>query len=184
MHFLVFGGSQGAGFINEVFLDALSSMGEKAKRLQVIHLTGKATPTEGLSRFYKEKGISACVKPFEENMQLAWKIADVAVCRAGAATLSELVHFEVPSLLIPYPYAADAHQLKNALFMEEIGAAFCLEEKSVRTPNVRRLIEQFLDNDNDVIQTMKNSIAEFKKKQSACSLTDKVEEFLYQGENP
>ncbi len=176
--FLVFGGSQGARFINEVFIDALQAIGSKVKHLQVIHLTGKATSQEEMKKIYQDKGILACVKSFEENMQFAWALADVAICRSGAATLSELIHFEVPAILIPYPSAADNHQLKNAIFMEEMGGAFCLEEKSMCTDNLRHLIEQFVDSDNNVAHTMKGSIQEFKKKQTSISLSDVVEEFI------
>ncbi|MES2198552.1 MAG: undecaprenyldiphospho-muramoylpentapeptide beta-N-acetylglucosaminyltransferase [Chlamydiota bacterium] len=176
--FLVFGGSQGARFINEVFIDALQAMGSWVKHLQVIHLVGKSTSQEEMKKIYQDKGILACVKSFEENMQFAWALADVAVCRSGAATLSELIHFEVPAILIPYPSAADDHQLKNAIFMEEIGGAFCLEEKSICTDNLRHLIEQFVDSNNKIAETMKASIQEFKKNQASFSLSDLVEEFI------
>ncbi|MBS0627468.1 MAG: undecaprenyldiphospho-muramoylpentapeptide beta-N-acetylglucosaminyltransferase [Verrucomicrobia bacterium] len=179
---LVFGGSQGARFINEVVIDALRTMGKKAKNLQVIHLTGNAADPEEVRKAYEDKGITACVKAFEENMQFAWSLADVALCRSGAATLSELIHFGVPAILIPYPHAAEGHQLKNALFMEDVGGAFCLEEKSICTDNLRHLIEQFVDNNNRVLQTMKASIKIFKEKQASCSLSDLVEEFIQKKE--
>ena len=176
--FLVFGGSQGARFINEVFVDVLQTMGSKVKYLQVIHLTGKATSQEEMKKIYQDNGILACVKSFEENMQFAWALADVAICRSGAATLSERIHFEVPAILIPYPSAADNHQLKNAIFMEEIGGAFCLEEKSISTDNLKHLIEQFVDGTNKIAKTMRSSIQEFKKRQTFFSLSDVVEEFI------
>lgn len=180
--FLVFGGSQGARFINEVFLDVLKTMGEKTKLLQVIHLTGQKTSQEEVKKVYEDNGISACVKVFEENMQFAWALADVTICRSGAATLSELIHFEVPAILIPYPHAVDGHQLKNAFFMEDLGGAFCLEEKSISTDNLSQLVQQFLDNNNGVLQTMKASIRDFKKKQTSFSLSDLVEKFVQEKE--
>lgn len=176
--FLVFGGSQGARFINEVFVDALKTMGSRSKFFQVIHLIGKTTSLEEMQQKYQDSGIVACVKSFEENMHLAWALADVAICRSGAATLSELIHFEVPAILIPYAAASGNHQYRNAIFMEEMGGAFCLEEKSICTDNLRHLLEQFLDRDNRTAKTMKLSIEEFKKKQSSSSLSDLVEEFI------
>jgi len=176
--FLVFGGSQGAGFINEVFLDTLPVNKEKREAMQVIHLTGALTSPEETRKVYEEKGISACVKSFESNMRSAWVLADAAICRSGAATLAELIQFEVPSILIPYPHAKDGHQFKNALFMEEIGAAFCLEEKNVSTRNLGSLLEQFLDKKSTVTNTMKESVKEFKKKQNSFHFADFVAGFV------
>lgn len=104
---LVFGGSQGASFINETF--------HKAARLlsfpfQVIHLTGK----EGLELHYT---VPAIVKPFEEDMGSVYARADFAVCRCGAGTTAELIRYQIPAVVIPYPYAHD-HQRKNGEFLK------------------------------------------------------------------
>lgn len=176
--FLVFGGSQGARFINTVFIDALHKVHKQHTALQVIHLTGDKTSQEEIQNEYDKLGVVACVKHFEPNMAFAWKIADVAICRAGAATLSELIHFEVPSILIPYPYAAEQHQLKNALFLESLGGAFCLEEKQVSTDNLLSLIEPFLIRSSAIWQTMKKALQEFKEKKSKVLLCDLVHQCI------
>jgi len=172
--FLVFGGSQGARFINAVFLDALHKLRKHHLPLQVIHLTGDIASKEEIEKEYAKQGAIACVKHFEPNMAFAWKIADVAICRAGAATLSELIQFEVPSILIPYPYAAEQHQLKNALFLESLGGAFCLEEKQVSTDNLLSLLEPFLVRESPTSKTMKEALQEFKEKQSKILLCEIV----------
>ena len=176
---LVFGGSQGARSINSVFVEALKLIGDKASRLQIIHVTGKVDSVDSIAKTYLELGILACVKSFEDKMHLAWQASDVAVCRAGAATLSELVFFEVPAILIPYPHATDQHQLKNALFMsEEVGGGFCLEEDKLSQESLASLLKNLIDSKQETFIKMKNSISQFKETKEPLSLCDLVERFL------
>ena len=110
---LVFGGSQGAAFLNEV----MPQVAAKLPDTQFIHLAGNEPAANALRYPH------AHVKAFETNMPLAYAAADLVVCRAGAGTIAELIRFGVPAVLIPYPYAADDHQRHNALYLVERGAA-------------------------------------------------------------
>lgn len=122
---LVFGGSQGARFLNERIPFAL-----KKGTWQVIHLTGKNGDDADVKEKYEEAGISVCVRPFEENMERLYRAADCAICRAGASTLAELIRFEVPSILIPFPFSRDDHQTANAkFFVENIFGGRWLKQK-------------------------------------------------------
>lgn len=111
---LIFGGSQGADAINQLIKKGLDA--EQDFPAQVIHLTGNDKEVAELTNFYASRYIKACVKPFEKAMYKAWQAADIFVGRAGASTIAEAIEFEVPGLLIPYPYATDNHQEKNADF--------------------------------------------------------------------
>lgn len=117
---LVFGGSQGAKAINHFFSEAaIHYLSQNKVPFQVLHLTGERDPafSEDLSKKYDEAGINACVKEFEHQMHLAWTAADIVISRAGASTIAEQIEFEVPGILIPYPYAAEDHQEKNADYL-------------------------------------------------------------------
>ncbi len=107
---LVFGGSQGAVFLNQEFPLAAKILKKKGILFQVIHLTGK----EGTANYDQ---IPAVVKTFEEDMPLAYAASDLVVCRSGAGTIAELIRFQKPALLIPYPFAADDHQQINGRFI-------------------------------------------------------------------
>jgi UDP-N-acetylglucosamine--N-acetylmuramyl-(pentapeptide) pyrophosphoryl-undecaprenol N-acetylglucosamine transferase len=124
---LICGGSQGAKAINRLMKLCLPFIQQLS--LQVIHLTGDAEMAEILSALYAAHQIPAHVKPFEDQMQMAWGAADGFVGRAGASTIAEAIEFEVPGILIPYPYATDQHQAKNADFLvETVGSAWKLLE--------------------------------------------------------
>jgi UDP-N-acetylglucosamine--N-acetylmuramyl-(pentapeptide) pyrophosphoryl-undecaprenol N-acetylglucosamine transferase len=125
---LVFGGSQGASFINETFHKAAELL---SFPFQVIHLTGK----EGLELRYS---VPAIVKPFEEDMAQAYARADFAVCRCGAGTTAELIRYQIPAVVIPYPYAHD-HQRKNGEFLKE--GARMLDQKDATPERLAHEIE-------------------------------------------
>ncbi len=122
---LVMGGSQGSLTINRVFLEALPVLA-RARRFQVIHLTGEAEQEDVRARYARE-GIPCYVASFMDEMEQAYTAADVAVCRAGAVTVSELAAFRLPAVLIPYPYAG-AHQKENAQVLVKTGLARMTEE--------------------------------------------------------
>ncbi|HSX37519.1 MAG TPA: UDP-N-acetylglucosamine--N-acetylmuramyl-(pentapeptide) pyrophosphoryl-undecaprenol N-acetylglucosamine transferase [Chlamydiales bacterium] len=113
---LIFGGSQGASFFNEIIPKVVW---EFKKTVQVIHLTGVGQ-TEAVRSMYEKFEIQACVKPFESEMAVAYSAADIAICRSGAGTIAELIRFAVPALLIPYPFAADEHQRKNGEMLAHV----------------------------------------------------------------
>lgn len=115
---LVFGGSQGAAFINKTFCEAAKFL---SFPFQVIHLTGKEDPEISYS-------VPAVVKPFEEEMAAAYEVADLVVCRSGAGTVAELIQNRLPAILIPYPYAHD-HQRKNGEYLKE-GARILLQKEA------------------------------------------------------
>jgi UDP-N-acetylglucosamine--N-acetylmuramyl-(pentapeptide) pyrophosphoryl-undecaprenol N-acetylglucosamine transferase len=121
---LVFGGSQGAAFINGAFCQAAVLLKAKGLSFDVIHLTGR--DEEVVARFYAEHGIDATVKNFENDMDSAYTVSDIAVCRCGAGTVAELIGHKLPAVLIPYPYAHD-HQRKNGEFL---GARMILQREA------------------------------------------------------
>ena len=91
-------------------------------RVRFVHQTGAADYEEVRSA-YEAQGVAAEVSPFITDMPRAFAEADLIVCRAGASALAELAAAGKASILVPYPFAADQHQLRNAQAMEAAGAA-------------------------------------------------------------
>lgn len=121
---LVFGGSQGAAVINQAMLKIEGTF-------QVLHFCGKNQSAEAIAKSYQSRKIPCYVKPFEDQMRTAWRAADLVISRAGGATLAELLEYEVPGILIPWPGATEAHQQKNAIIFEEFGGALLLEQEEI-----------------------------------------------------
>ena len=172
--FLIFGGSQGAQAINHYFCSTLDSLVKKNLSFQVIHIVGNPERAEKLADVYQKRGIKASVKAFEEKMENAWSAADLSISRAGAATLAELIEFTVPSILIPYPFGTENHQLKNALFIsDEIEGGVTLEEKELTVDGLAQKINEILSDDHERLKKMKNALKAFKEeenKEDLCSV--------------
>jgi UDP-N-acetylglucosamine--N-acetylmuramyl-(pentapeptide) pyrophosphoryl-undecaprenol N-acetylglucosamine transferase len=114
MTIFVFGGSGGARSVNAAVLASLEGLKDLSGRIQFLHLTGSSSESEIVSRGYREKGFSAQVLDYSEKMSDCYSSADFAVCRSGATTVFELAATRTPAVLIPYPYATNDHQAKNA----------------------------------------------------------------------
>lgn len=122
---LVTGGSQGSHKINLCFQQAFSELPGR-ENLQVIHLAGNK---DYLSLKEAYKDFSGGIKLFDflKDMQYAYSAADLVITRAGATTISEIILFKLPAIIIPYPYAYQ-HQLANARILERRGLATIIED--------------------------------------------------------
>ncbi len=139
---LVMGGSQGAHGLNIAVCRALAAM--KAGELQVIHLAGQQDE-EMVRAAYAKAGMRAYVAPFFNRMENAYGAADFAIARSGAASLTELSHFSLPSILIPYPFAAEDHQTLNAKIFERAEAGVLLPEREATPEVLAQIIRALLD---------------------------------------
>ncbi|MGH9863669.1 MAG: undecaprenyldiphospho-muramoylpentapeptide beta-N-acetylglucosaminyltransferase [Candidatus Acidiferrales bacterium] len=127
---LVFGGSRGALPINQAMVDALDALLASRVPLAFIHQTGERDLT-AVRVAYARRGINAEVLPFINDMPERLAAADLIVCRAGASTVAELCAAGRAALLIPFPQAADQHQLRNAQALVRVEAAQLLEQSEV-----------------------------------------------------
>ena len=125
---LVFGGSRGARSINEALWNVLTEVLELA---QVLHITGELDWPETAARQEKlPADLAHRYHPYaylHEEMAFALAAADLAVSRAGAATMGEFPLFGLPAVLVPYPHAW-RYQKTNAAYLEAEGAAVVLED--------------------------------------------------------
>jgi UDP-N-acetylglucosamine--N-acetylmuramyl-(pentapeptide) pyrophosphoryl-undecaprenol N-acetylglucosamine transferase len=137
---LILGGSQGAATINRGIIEAVASLEEIAQDLHIIHQTGEADYS-WVKEKYKGKGLKVSVYPFIDEMAPCYREAHLVVCRAGATTITELCAWGRASILIPYPYAADDHQRKNAQVLVNRGAGRMILDAEL---SGKRLAEEIL----------------------------------------
>lgn len=177
---LIFGGSQGADKINHTFLKVVEQYYREKEKVpfQVIHILGKGKDVVALEKVYQSLGATACVKEFEENMPLAYLAADLAVCRSGAATVAEITAFTIPSLFVPYPYATEDHQAKNAQTIVEAGGGMCLLEKDLTPELLKERLDQVMGSNWQESQKMKESLRLLKKEKEKTTLSQIVNDFL------
>ncbi|RDL42964.1 undecaprenyldiphospho-muramoylpentapeptide beta-N-acetylglucosaminyltransferase [Marinomonas piezotolerans] len=138
LRLLVLGGSLGAKAINDIVPDLLMNW-KGENRLDVWHQTG-ARNIETVEERYRALGVEARVDAYIDNMNQAYYWADIVLCRAGAMTVSELAIAGLPSILVPFPFAIDDHQTKNALALQKVGGAFLIPQKDLTVEGLSKVL--------------------------------------------
>jgi len=145
LHVLIFGGSQGAHAINDAMIKALPLLSPKRERIDVTHQTGERD-FDAVKRAYEDAGFArADVRPFVHDIAQQFELADVLICRSGATTVAEVAAAGKAAIFIPFPFATDDHQRKNAEVFERAGAGRMIVQEDL-TPErladeLNRLIE-------------------------------------------
>lgn len=135
---LFLGGSQGSLAINNIALSLASWLNDE--NIKIVHQAGEKN-IDNVKARYKELGIVADVFGFANNMPQIMSEADIAVARSGASTLWELCANNLPSIFIPYPYAAGDHQFFNAKFLVEQNLAFVFRENEIDIQKIKNIIK-------------------------------------------
>jgi len=140
---LVMGGSQGSRQINKGFLKAISGLAG-VSALQVIHLAGSAD-LEEIKEAYKSMNVGAAVFNFFQPVEQAYSASDLAVSRAGATSIAELIFFRLPAIISAYPFAY-SHQLENARILEKRGCAIVINDEELEKDVFRLTLETLIKN--------------------------------------
>ena len=174
---LVFGGSQGAMAINLSVMDALEILDKKGMKLQVILQAGDKYYQDMVAKVIKLIHIKITIQAYLFNIQDAYAVADLVVSRSGAISLSEIALCGLPSILIPYPYATDNHQEKNARAFEKAGASKVFLESELKAEQLADEIELILA-DKDLKEKMSEHSKLLAKPNAASELCDLVESLM------
>ena len=152
---LISGGSRGAHSINQAMLEVHKHFANNY-RVQLLHVTGK-NEYDFVINSLKQEGLDVnnidniYVYPYLYDMPKAMAVADIAVSRAGATSLAELTAKGIPSVLIPYPYAAENHQEFNARELEKKGAAKVIINRELTGEKLINALEDMLASENRLL---------------------------------
>lgn len=149
---LLFGGSQGASALNDALLQCLPTLSTK---IQIIWQTGEPD-FAALEKACQKFDHKIYIQPFIYNMLDAYSAADLAFCRSGAITIAELVQLGVPAIFVPYPFAAEAHQEKNARVLVDAGATEMILQSDLTAKILKRKIETMIFDQKRLDQLSKN----------------------------
>lgn len=146
---LVFGGSQGARALNQTMIDAIPKWKQLGVRIR--HQTGERE-FDKVELAYRQAGFSAQVSPFIQDMPSAFAEADLVLCRSGASTVAEITAAGKPAIFVPFPAAADDHQLKNAEALQTAGAGRLIPESQLSAELLSSTIAELLANPPALIE--------------------------------
>jgi UDP-N-acetylglucosamine--N-acetylmuramyl-(pentapeptide) pyrophosphoryl-undecaprenol N-acetylglucosamine transferase len=139
---LVTGGSQGALRLNQLIAEAANSL---PPEIQILHIAGPGDLPRIQTEFPQQRPGYQLIG-FCDQMASAYACADLVVARSGASTLTEISLAGLPSVLVPFPYAADDHQTANAQVFAKANAAKLIQEKELTPTSLAALLTQLLTN--------------------------------------
>jgi len=173
---LVFGGSQGSRCINESLVDAYNRF-RNFDNLQIIHITGKID-FEKISKQLEvqkrpqDKLLYNCYE-YLNDIDKAYAVSDLVLCRAGATTIAEITAVGVPSILVPYPYSTGGHQEKNARVLEQEGAAKLILDEDMNGVAVFNSANEIIFNES-ILFKMRDNVSKLGKPNAALELAKLV----------
>lgn len=177
MTFFVFGGSQGALRLNSAVVEALPELSDIKDRFRVIHQTGARQDHGSIEGAYRSAGVEARVFGFTDRIWDCYREADVVMARSGATTVAELCALRIPSLLVPYPYAADDHQRANALGMTKTGGAIMILDSDFTAERVASEIRSFVERPTR-IEAMRAALVRLNRIDAAKEIVDECLKML------
>jgi UDP-N-acetylglucosamine--N-acetylmuramyl-(pentapeptide) pyrophosphoryl-undecaprenol N-acetylglucosamine transferase len=164
---LVFGGSQGAMSINRAVALALPKLGDVCNLIWSRGFLDQSEPVG-----WRGPGVLV-VKPYIDDMPSAYAAADLAVCRSGAMTLSELQAAALPAILVPYPYAAGDHQKHNAETFARTGGARIIDNWDLSGEKLFAVVNELLDNPDELTR-MKRALEKIPRHNAAEIIADEI----------
>ncbi|MEM0897239.1 MAG: undecaprenyldiphospho-muramoylpentapeptide beta-N-acetylglucosaminyltransferase [Verrucomicrobiota bacterium] len=168
---LVMGGSQGAQGINRAVVKAFHDL---PGGLGVIHLSGPDGFEETQAGYGDAEG-RVHVAPFCHEMGAAYAASDFAIARSGASSLTELSHFGLPSILVPYPFAADDHQTKNADVFVRAGAALLVKHDEFEARDVAEFLRKWMS-EKEEFAAVRKRVLSLAVPNAAGNMCDLIEE--------
>ncbi|MAR77418.1 MAG: undecaprenyldiphospho-muramoylpentapeptide beta-N-acetylglucosaminyltransferase [Gammaproteobacteria bacterium] len=171
INLLVIGGSLGAKVFNEIIPRAIYLLNKTLDcEINIIHQAGKTYTTAETQ--YNNIDVEFEVKKYINSMKDAYEWCDIIICRGGAITISELMIFGVPAVIVPYPYATDDHQMKNCRYLESKEAAIVIDQKNLTDVYLAKILKSLIEN-SKIRKTLSENILNLKKKdatENICNL--------------
>lgn len=171
----VCGGSQGAHALNLVFLEMLGTLLKKYSAAKIFFQTG-ANDYEWVKQSLKGNGQQVVVAPFFDNLEEIYAEVHLVVARAGAGMVTELALWGLPSILVPYPHAADDHQRKNATVLAEKKAAIIIDQSDLSAGKLTGIIFGLMDNPKE-LQAMSQGALRVARPNATRDIVNRMTEF-------
>jgi UDP-N-acetylglucosamine--N-acetylmuramyl-(pentapeptide) pyrophosphoryl-undecaprenol N-acetylglucosamine transferase len=149
LNVLITGGSRGSRTLNRAAREAWPRLRESGLRVRLLHQAGR-DEFEAVRGDFESAGVWGEVVAFIEDMPAAFRAADLVIGRAGAGAVAELAAAGKPSVLVPFPFAADDHQKHNALAMQRAGASRMVLDVEFTGEVLVRLLTEFLQNPGEL----------------------------------
>ena len=170
---VVMGGSQGALKLNELFFECIKDIKDKVKNVRIEWLAGHKWASEIIEKVNNAKFDNVFVHSYYKDMATLLHAADFVISRAGSSSISEILAVNVPSLLVPFPYATDNHQYFNALDLLNKDMAYLIEESDLDKEKLESVVINNLNND-ERLKAMREKIRSSWSSRAVSSIVDDI----------
>ena len=169
---VIIGGSQGAQVLNKWVIEHFEKL--MGRGISIYCITGLSNGLESYDISTNDRGDEVFIKmvPFSDNMAAVLSAADLVISRAGAGAVAEITCCKVPSILIPYPYATDNHQLSNARIHEGKGGGIVLNESNI--DKLYSEVESLISN-NTLLEQISINLMNFSTTDATKDIVDDLE---------
>ncbi|MDR2667284.1 MAG: undecaprenyldiphospho-muramoylpentapeptide beta-N-acetylglucosaminyltransferase [Holosporales bacterium] len=151
---LVFGGSQGAKFFSE---DIVSAICETAKTFSIkVIQQARQEDIQKIQNAYDAYGVDCLISTFFDTIDTMYKKSNLVVSRSGASSIFEIIGFQKPAILIPYPKSTNGDQMENAKFLEKHGAAIVIGEADISVERLKQVIQHLIEDETSRYIMSKN----------------------------
>ena len=174
LNLLITGGSQGSRTLNRAGRESWPLFRQAGLPVRIVHQSG-AGEAEKLREEFSRSGLEGEVVPFIADMPAAFAGADVVVCRSGAGAVSELAAAGKAAILVPFPFAADDHQTRNAEALERAGAARLVPDDQMNGEKLAAVVAE-LAGSSGVLERMGEAARGFAKPGAARRAAEVLEE--------
>lgn len=180
-HILVIGGSQGAKIFSSIVPEALRIIKRKLPDIQ-ISITQQANSDDSLElkKIYDSLGVNSVIEQFFYDIPNQYLKSHLAICRAGASTIAELIYLGQPSILIPFPFAAEDHQTFNAKVLVSKGAAISFNQSHIKAEDIANQIIDLITH-REKLAKISSSIIDLRKDSTAI-LSNAIDQLLSESE--
>ena len=173
---LIIGGSQASLFFSTHLKSEIIQLSRKYK----IEVTQQLSPNFDIDNYkkeYDENNIKNNLFFFEDNFLCKRNNFDIAITRAGASSLAELAHLNIPFISIPFPHAIDNHQYLNSKRYYDKKCCWLLEEKNFNSGDIYKIINKIIDNKNEYLDK-KNILKKFNENKTWENFNQKIIKLL------
>src|SRR5579871_2624599 len=174
LNVLITGGSQGSRTLNAAGRQSWPLFRKNGLPVRIVHQSG-LSGCEELRAAFAESGLDGEVVPFIQDMPAAFRAADLVVCRSGAGAVSELAAAGKPSILVPFPFAADDHQTRNAEAFDKAGAARLVRDADLTGETFVSVVAA-LARQQGALERMGSAARQFARPGAAARAADILEE--------
>ena len=168
---LITGGSQGAEIFGIIIPEAMKKYKGRVKIIQQV----RENQVETVEAIYAEAGIDVIITPFITDMASTMAQAHYAIGRSGAGSVMENACAGLPSLLVPYKYAADNHQYHNAKALENAGGCTIISQKDLTVEKIHSILDvHFAKKNGNLLKNMAQKAYEFSTPNADKKLADVI----------